>query len=122
MITPSCPAFVVLDDDPFRRSLIASLDQKHFTVTFSPDGGDAIQLLQSREYRVVLLGLEVASKKGMQVLEYLRGSNGRARCGLIVIGDPSPELRALARDADETLLRPVDPDYVADRARAYCNR
>jgi DNA-binding response OmpR family regulator len=122
MITPSCPAFVVLDDDPFRRSLIASLDQKHFTVTFSPDGDDAIQLLQGREYRVILLGLDVASKKGMQVLEYLRGSNGRERCGLIVIGDPSPELRTLARDADETLLRPVDPDYVADRARAYCNR
>jgi DNA-binding response OmpR family regulator len=118
MITPSCPAFVVLDDDPFRKSLIASLDQKHFTVTFSPDGDGAIQLLREREYRVVLLGLDLASKKGMQVLEYLRGNRGRA--GVIIIGDPSPELRTLARDADETLLRPVDPDYVADRARAYC--
>lgn len=121
MITPSCPAFVVLDDDPFRKSLIAALDQKHFTVTFSPDGNDAIELLRGRPYRVVLLGLDLASKKGMQVLEFLRGHRERVPCGLIVIGDPSPELRAFARDADETLLKPVDPDYVADRARAYCN-
>lgn len=121
MITPSCPAFVVLDDDPFRKSLIASLDQKHFTVTYSPDGADAIQLLQDRQYRVVLLGLDLSTKKGLQVLEYLRSNRGRVRCGVIIIGEPSPELRAFARDADETLLRPVDPDYVADRARTYCN-
>ncbi|MCU1348370.1 MAG: hypothetical protein JWO56_1400 [Acidobacteria bacterium] len=57
----------------------------------------------------------------MQVLEFLRGRDGD-RCAVIIVGDPGPELRALARDADETLLKPVDPDYVADRARAYCNR
>ena len=121
MITPSCPAFVVHDDDPFRKSLIASLDKKHFTVTFSPDGEDAVELLQARQYSVVLLGLDLATKKGMQVLEYLRTNRGQARCGVIIIGDPSPELRTFARDADETLLKPVDPDYVADRARTYCN-
>jgi DNA-binding response OmpR family regulator len=122
MITPSCPAFVVHDDDAFRKSLIASLDQKHFTVTYSPDGDAAVELLRSREYRIVLLGLDLASKKGMHVLEFLRANRERVRCALIIIGDPSPELRAFARDADETLLKPVDADYVADRARAYCNR
>lgn len=121
MITPSCPAFVVLDDDPFRRSLIASLDRKHFTVTYSADGDDAIQLLQDRQYRVILLGLDLHSKKGMRVLDYLRTNRDAVRCGVIIIGEPNPELRAFARDADETLLRPVDPDYVADRARVYCN-
>jgi len=109
-----------MDDDPFRRSLIASLDQRHFTVTYSPDGDDAIDLLQNRDFRVVVLGLELATKKGMQVLEHLREHRNGGRCAVIIVGDPSPELRAFARDADETLLMPVDPDYVADRARAYC--
>lgn len=121
MITPSCPAFVVLDDDPFRKALIASLDRKHFTVTYSPDGDDAVQLLQDRQYRVVLLGLDLQSKKGMRVLDFLRTNRDNVRCGVIIIGEPSPELRAFARDADETLLKPVDPEYVADRARVYCN-
>jgi DNA-binding response OmpR family regulator len=121
MIMPSCPAFVVLDDDAFRKSLIASLDRKHFTVTFSPDGDGAVRLLQDRQFRVVLLGVDLMSKKGMQVLDFLRAHREGVRCGLIVIGEPSPELRTLARHADETLLKPVDADYVADRARTYCN-
>lgn len=33
-IAPSCPALLIHDDDPYRQSLIARLDQKHFTVTF----------------------------------------------------------------------------------------
>ena len=121
MITPSCPAFVVLDDDAFRKALIASLDRKHFTVTYSADGDDAVQLLQDRQYRVLLVGLDLQSKKGMRVLDYLRANREQVRCGVIIIGEPNPELRAFARDADETLLKPVDPEYVADRARVYCN-
>ena len=42
------------------------------------------------------------------------------QAGVIIIGEPSPELRGYAREADETLLEPVDPDYVAERARTYC--
>ena len=52
-VTPSCPVLVIHDDDVFRRTLIATLDQKHFTVTFSTDGDDAVKLLEDRSFRVV---------------------------------------------------------------------
>jgi DNA-binding response OmpR family regulator len=119
MIAPSCPALVIHDDDTFRKSLIAALDQRHFTVTFSDDR-DAVRLLAERSYRIVLLGIDVKSRKGLDVLEHL-SSRDRKATSLIIVGEPDPELRTYGKTADETLLKPVDAAYVAERARVYCS-
>ncbi len=123
MVEPSCPALVILDDDSFRRSLIRTLDEKHFSVTFSTDGDDAVKMLENnhRGFKVVLLGLDLKSGTGMKALAYLRDHRELVKCGIIIIGEPNPEIRTYAPWADETLLKPVDPDYVARRARTYCS-
>jgi DNA-binding response OmpR family regulator len=108
---------LIHDDDDFRKALIKSLDRKHFTVTFTKDGDDAMRLLRERRFRVIVLGINISGGKGLAALAYLRANRGTP---LIILGDPDPELRNHARDADETLLKPVDPDYVAERARTYC--
>jgi DNA-binding response OmpR family regulator len=92
MIAPSCPALVIHDDDAFRKSLIAALDQRHFTVTFSIDGDNALELLRARNFRIVLLGIDLKSKKGLSALEMLR-SRDRKATSVIIVGDPDPELR-----------------------------
>ena len=122
MVEPSCPALIIFDDDAFRRSLIKTLDQKHFSVTCSPDGDAAVDLLKTTQqtFKVVLLGLDLKTQKGLKALEYLRDHRERVQCGVIIIGEPNPEIRTYAPWADETLLKPVDPDYVAKRARTYC--
>ena len=122
MVEPSCPALVILDDGAFRRSLIKTLDQKHFSVTFSDDGEQALDLLKNtpHNFKVVLLGLDLKTQRGLKALEYLRDNRTHVDCGVIIIGEPNPEIRTYAPWADETLLKPVDPDYVAKRARTYC--
>jgi len=119
MISPSCPALVIHDDDAFRKSLIAALDERHFTVTFSDDR-DAVRLLGERRYRIVLLGVNLKARKGLDVLEHL-SSRDRKATSLIILGEPDPELRTYGKSADETLLKPVDAVYVAERARVYCS-
>lgn len=121
MVRPSCPALVIHDDDAFRKSLIATLDQHNFTVTFSSDGDDAVDLLRNRKFSVILLGVNLAASKGLRALEYLRESKEGLGCGVLILGDPDPGIRAYAPWADETLLKPVDPAYVATRARTYCD-
>lgn len=120
MVSPSCPALVIHDDDAFRKSLIATLDQKHFTVTMAADGADAIDAIASRPFNVIILVVDVANRKGLQALEHLRANRKSIGGGVIIVGEPNPELRTFAGVADETLLKPVDPVYVAERARAYC--
>lgn len=119
---PSCPILVIHEDDAWRKSLIAALDQRHFTVTYLTDGDAAVNLLKEhRPFRVMVIGVDLQSGSGTKSLDWLRTNeaeiNGTA---VIVIGEPNPELRNAARSADETLLRPVDPAWVAERARTYC--
>ncbi len=122
MVQPSCPVLLILDDDPFRKSLIAALDLKHFAVTFATDGDEAVDLMRSRaaSFKVILVGIDLGKQEGMRAIHYLR-EHRNGTCGVIVIGEPRPELRTFAPWADETLMKPVDPDYVATRARTYCN-
>ncbi|HYO75550.1 MAG TPA: response regulator [Thermoanaerobaculia bacterium] len=120
MVRPSCPALVIHDDDAFRKSLIATLDQSNFTVTFARDG-DAVDILAKRKFNVVILGLNLDTQNGMKSLEVLRDQKANVKCGVIILGDPNPEIRAFAPWADETLLKPVDATYVVSRARSYCD-
>lgn len=120
MVRPSCPVLVIHDDDAFRKKLVASLDQNHFTVTISVDGAEAIDLLTGRKFSVVLLGLNLSSKSGLRALEHLHQRKGDLACGVIILGDPHPQIRTYAPWADETMLKPVDAEYVAARARTYC--
>lgn len=122
IVQPSCPALLIHDDEPFRKALIAELDQSNFSVTFAPDGDEAIELLKRNvsTFRVMFVGLDLKSGKGTRALEYLRDHRADG-CGLIIIGEANPELRTFAPWADETLLKPVDPAYVVRRAQTYCN-
>lgn len=120
MIQPSCPALLVHDDDAFRAQLVKALDANHFSVTVATDGADAIAALSDRVYRVLILGFDGGSGSGRQTLDYLREHHEQVTCGIVVLGNANPELLTLAPFADETLRKPVDPAYVATRARAYC--
>ena len=121
MVRPSCPALVIHDDDAFRKSLIATLDQHNFTVTFAADGDGAVDLLRKRRFSVILLGVNLSTQNGMKALEFLHNSKEDLGCGVLILGDPDPRIRTFAPWADETLLKPVDAQYVATRARTYCD-
>ncbi|MFP5245524.1 MAG: response regulator, partial [Thermoanaerobaculia bacterium] len=96
------------DDDAFRKSLIATLGQHNFTVTFAEDGDGAVSHLRDRKFNVVLLGLNLNTGIGLRALEYLQQQKESVKCGVIILGDPNPQIRTYAPWADETLLKPVD--------------
>ena len=121
MVRPSCPVLLVHDDDAFRKKLIATLDQHNFPVTFSTDGAEAVDHLKARTFSVVILGVNLGNRRGATALDFLRDHREAVKCGVILLGDPDPNIRTFAPWADETLLKPVDAAYVATRARAYCD-
>lgn len=120
MVQPSCPVLVVHADDAYRKTLIAALDQQHFVVTSTDDSDRAVALLSTRAFNVVIIGLNLTSGLGKRSLAFLADDQERAKCGVLVLGDSDPAVRTFAPWVDETLLKPVDPVYVATRARTYC--
>lgn len=122
-ISPSCHILVVHDDDPFRKQLIRTLDQTHFSVTYTADPVEALTWLEDRVFAVVLVSVDVRGPHNLNVLEALRDRRAEsAREAVIVLSPPSAEVRELARFADETLMLPVDAGHVATRAQTYCTQ
>jgi ActR/RegA family two-component response regulator len=111
-VTPSCPALLIHEDDAFRRELIAALDAKHFSVTFTANAAEGIKALKEKTFKVVLL-----SAAALEAVQYL---TEHRRKGVILIAPNTPDIRKYAVVAEETLMKPVDAVYVADRARVYC--
>src|SRR3982751_6549013 len=95
-VAPSCNVVLVHDEDDFRKRLITTLDQKHFSVTYETDSNRALELLKQRMYEVVLVGLDLKSRKGVAILEHLRDHREHLKCGIIIIGEPDPALRTFA--------------------------
>jgi DNA-binding response OmpR family regulator len=118
-VKPSCPILVVHPDDTFRRNLIVELDQRHFSVTFSSAEAEALAAVKAKPFRVIVLSIDLGNIH-KQLVDYIRDHRTDLGASVIVLGEPNPDLRAIAAFADETLLKPVDPVYVAERARAYC--
>ncbi|MEO6260090.1 MAG: response regulator [Thermoanaerobaculia bacterium] len=121
--SPSCHILVVHDDDAFRKQLVRTLDQHHFSVTFTADGIEALAYLEERVFSVVVVYVDVRGPQNLNVLEALRerrsGTGGEA---VIVLAPPSEEVRELARFADETMMIPVDAEHLTARARTYCGQ
>src|SRR5437764_8311186 len=67
-VAPSCPALLVHADDPFRQSLIARLDQEHFSVTYTADGAEAVKKLEERPFKVILVAVDLKRRIGLDVL------------------------------------------------------
>ena len=107
-VAPSCPVLLVHDDDAFRRALIKALDERYFSVTYTDDESDAASALREKSFPVVILGAEHAG---------ILDQADELGAAVILVGDVDAERR---KRADETLLKPVDAAYVAERARTYC--
>lgn len=119
-VSPSYPILVVADDDRFRKELIRALDERHFSVTFTADPNDALRLLERKAFSVIVLSIDARGRKNLELLERLRERSVESDEAVLVLAPPSPELREMARFADETLMTPVDADYLARRAQTYC--
>lgn len=123
MLKPSCPVLVIEDDESFRKPLIAALDEAHFTVTAAGSAEEALEVMKTRVFQVIILDLRLPGQSGYDLLEYIRTNRDRIRSRILVVSGVGPQARQDAdlSIAEEVLLKPVDYSYVAKRAQKYCS-
>ena len=67
------PILIVDDDEPTRKLLQALLVRYGFQTEIASNGREAIELIQSREYAVVVLDLMMPAASGQDVVDFLSG-------------------------------------------------
>jgi two-component system response regulator MprA len=117
-------AILVVDDDaPIRRMLDRTLGAAGYDVTLSPDGGDALAVLDRQIPDLVVLDVAMPGLDGIAVCRRLR-SRGLATPVLLLTARDAVEdrVRGLDAGADDYLVKPFATEELLARVRALLRR
>ena len=98
------------------------LNAEHFDVKSVHDGGDALEVLQSSEFEILILDVMLPSVGGFDVLRKLGASYETPILMLTARGDDVDRIVGLELGADDYLSKPFNPRELVARIRAILRR
>jgi CheY-like chemotaxis protein len=107
---------IVEDNDDARETLRTLLELWHNTVEEATDGPSGIEAAQRFKPDVAIIDVGLPGLDGYAVARYLRASAGAKRTRLVALtgyGAPKDALRAREAGFEAHLVKPVDPDRLA---------
>lgn len=115
--TPDTPPhekerILVVDDDEFiLESLVSIFDSEGFHTSYAHRGEEALRLLESKPFNLVLVDVKLPDMTGLELLSRIRDTNPRIR-KLVLTGFPDAPsaIEAVNRKADAYLVKPCDPE------------
>jgi CheY-like chemotaxis protein/anti-sigma regulatory factor (Ser/Thr protein kinase) len=111
-------SILVVDDDPeILRLLLRILQSDDLVLTTCASGGEAMDLLASKDFDLVLLDLGLPDKPGMEVLEESSRVDGPRFLIITADDTPSSMLRALKDQAYGYVQKPFDNHALVDLVR-----
>src|SRR5215471_16166830 len=100
---------VAEDDDLTRELLVKVLRRDGYQVVEAADGADAMTLLRSRSFDLVLSDIQMAQMSGMELLDQVQKIDPEIPVVLITAyAEPGTAMDAIARGAADYLAKPVD--------------
>jgi DNA-binding response OmpR family regulator len=113
---------LVEDDEHIRQALGLALDDEGFAVTDAVSGEDALALLETATFDVVLLDLMLPGVDGLEVCRTLRA---RGDLPIIIVTartDANDVIAGLEAGADDYVTKPLVASVLAARIRALLRR
>jgi len=113
---------LVVDDDPVTRSVLTrSLEANGHQVTTAKDGSEALRLVRSDEFDVILLDVVMPDLDGYRVLELLKDDPKLRHLPVVMVtavDDVASAVRCIELGADDYLSKPIDPVLLSARVNA----
>jgi two-component system KDP operon response regulator KdpE len=127
MSSPSCTPLIrvlLVDDEPaIRRALRVPLSEMGFTTTEASRGEEAVHLVQTQTFDVVLLDMNMPGMGGMKALGKLRAITPRLPILMLTVVDGEEEkVEALEAGADDYVTKPFSIREVVARMRSAVRR
>lgn len=114
---------LVDDDAAIRRALRTSLNELGFQTTEARRGEEAIQLVRSANFDVVLLDLQMPGLGGLKTLASLRSLAPRLPILMVTVQDAEEQkVEALEHGADDYIVKPFGIRECIARIRAVVRR
>ncbi|WP_309119184.1 response regulator [Paenibacillus sp.] len=105
---------MLADDEPALRFLITeTLAEEGYGVKEAEDGREAVRLLQSESFDVVILDYMMPELTGVEVCEWLRRTDGDNRDKPVILltakAQQKDKDQAIAAGATEYMIKPFSP-------------
>src|SRR3984885_14602397 len=120
--TREARVLLVDDDRELCQMLTEYLNAEHFDVKSVHDGGDALEVLQTNEFEILILDVMLPSVGGFDVLRKLGASYETPILMLTARGDDIDRIVGLELGADDYLSKPFNPRELVARLRAVLRR
>jgi two-component system KDP operon response regulator KdpE len=119
----SAGRILVVDDDPqIRRAMKATLTARHYQVSDSRTGEEALDKLRSETYDLVLLDMNMPGTGGIETCRLMRSSSDIAIIMLTVNNTEKDKVEALDAGADDYVTKPFSTPELLARIRATLRR
>jgi phosphoserine phosphatase RsbU/P len=120
-MTPAKAKLLIVDDEELNREGLARRLQKHdYDIALAKNGREAIELLGSTPYDLVLLDIMMPGMNGLEVLKFLRRVDSLIDLPIIMVtakGESEDVVEALELGANDYVTKPLDFPVVLARIR-----
>jgi two-component system phosphate regulon response regulator PhoB len=116
---------VVEDDRPISDLLKHHFAGAGFTVTTTPNGDEALILIEEIKPDLVILDWMIEGTGGVEICRRIRRSRSTARLPIIMLtarGEEDDRVRGLESGADDFVAKPFSPKELLARANALLRR
>ncbi|MGD8926335.1 MAG: response regulator, partial [Thioalkalispiraceae bacterium] len=115
---------LLVEDDPILGDGIKTgLSQDNYNVDWLTDGGQAAQVLETDQYDLLLLDLNLPGKTGLEILKKMRNQDNATPVLILTARDSVEDrVKGLDMGADDYLSKPFDLDELLARVRALLRR
>ncbi|MDX2213830.1 MAG: response regulator [Oculatellaceae cyanobacterium bins.114] len=119
-------AVLVVDDELSTRLYVSrQLEQQHYVVSLAENGTQAMELVQSQVFDLILLDIIMPEMNGYRVLEQLKSSSSHRNIPVIMISsadDLEGVVRCIQLGAEDYLFKPLNPILLKARVGACLER
>lgn len=120
---PETGSLLVVDDEEMNRDMLSRrLIRRGYEATCAVDGYEALKLIESRQFDLVLLDVMMPGINGIDVLKTIRQTHEPARLPIIMVtalGDSDHIVAALDAGANDYVTKPVDIKVALARVRTH---
>lgn len=110
---------LIIDDDmKYISQLLEIFKEYDLKVGFSVNAPDALNILNSTSYDLIILDINMPIMDGFEVLEELKSSKTTRLIPVLMSSSDSNKesvLKAIKLGADDYLLKPVEEDILLDK-------
>ncbi len=113
---------IVDDEKLIVKGIRFSLEQDGMEVDCAYDGEEALAMIQSKEYDIILLDVMLPKKDGFEVCQQVREFSGVPIVMLTAKGEDMDKILGLEYGADDYITKPFNIREVTSRIKAILRR